>query len=107
MQIKLMPRFALILGLATFAGCGNGGNSGSVDDFIKQLASAQCAWQFRCCTDAEIMQQEMGKYKDQATCEKFQELALEDLHYAEKLAVKEGRITVDNTQAQACLAAQS
>jgi hypothetical protein len=49
----------------------------------------------------------MGKYKDQATCEQFQELALQDVHYAEKLAVRQGRITVDSAQASACVAAAS
>ena len=53
------------------------------------------------------MLQEMGKYKDQATCVQFHELALEDAHYAEKLAVRQGRIKVDGAQASACLTAQN
>lgn len=92
---------------ALFAGgCGSGGNTGAVDDFISNLATAQCAWQFRCCTDAEIQQEEMGKFKDQATCVKFAELSLQNLHYAEKLAVRQGRIVVDSSQASACVAAE-
>ena len=106
MKLELMT--GITLAAAVVAGCGNGGgNTGAVDDFIKNLATAQCAWQFRCCTDAEIQQQEMGKFTDQATCVQFAELSLEDLHYAEKLAVRQGRITVDATQAQACIAEQN
>ncbi|HEX6838894.1 MAG TPA: hypothetical protein VF334_20085 [Polyangia bacterium] len=103
MKTKLMTGITLA---AALAGCGNGGNTGAVDDFITNLATAQCAWEFRCCTDAEIMQQEMGKFADQATCVQFAELGLENLHYAEKLAVKQGRITVDSAQATACIAEQ-
>ena len=103
MKTKLMTGITLA---AAFAGCGNGGNTGAVDDFVKNLATAQCAWEFRCCTDAEIMQQEMGKFADQATCVQFAELALQNLHYGEKLAVKEGRIVVDSAQASACIAQQ-
>lgn len=107
MKTQLMTGITLAaLGLGA-AGCGSGGDTGAVDDFVKAMAQAECAWEFHCCTDAEIQQQEMGKYKDQATCEQFQELALQDLHYAERLAVKQGRITVDSSQSQACVAATS
>ena len=103
MKITLMTGIAAA---AVLAGCGSGGNTGAVDDFIKSYATAQCAWQFRCCTDAEITQQEMGKFTDQATCVQFAELALQNTHYAEKLAVREGRISVDSAQASACVAEQ-
>ncbi len=98
-----------LLGLAAacalVAGCGSP-DTGAVDKFIKSLAAAKCSWEFRCCTDAEIQQQEMGKYRDEATCEQFQQLALEDTMYAERLAVRQSRVTVDGTQADACVAAQ-
>src|SRR4051812_42108089 len=103
MKTKLMTGITFAVALT---GCGSGGNTGAVDDFVKSYATAQCAWEFRCCTDAEIMQQEMGKFTDQATCVQFKELALQNLHYAEKLAVRESRISVDSAQASACVAAQ-
>ena len=107
MKTTLMTGITLALAAVGASSCGSGGNVGAVDDFIKSLAQAQCSWEFKCCTDAEIQQQEMGKYKDQATCVQFQELALQNLHYAERLAVRQGRISVDSTQAAACVAAAS
>ncbi len=104
MKIELMTGITLVA--ATVAGCGNGGNTGAVDDYIKSLATAQCAWEFRCCTDAEIQQQEMGKFKDQATCVQYAELQLQNQHYIDKLAVRQGRVTVDSAQATACIAEQ-
>ena len=78
----------IVITLAAAAtGCGSGGNPGAVDNFIHDLAVAECAWEFRCCTDAEIMQQEMGKFADQATCVQFKELALLNIHYSERLAL--------------------
>jgi len=104
MNIKLMTVITLA---AAAAGCGSGGNPGAVDDFVHNLAVAECAWEFKCCTDAEIMQEEMGKFADQATCVQFKELALQNVHYAERLAAKENRISVDSAQASACVSAQS
>jgi hypothetical protein len=97
----------IVILAAAATGCGSGGNPGAVDNFIHDLAVAECAWEFRCCTDAEIMQQEMGKFADQATCVQFKELALLNIHYSERLAAKENRISVDGTQASACVMAQS
>jgi hypothetical protein len=70
------------------------------------LAAARCAWEFRCCTDAEIGQQEGGKYTDEATCELYQQLALESTMYADRVAVRESRSAVDGAQAALCVAAQ-
>jgi hypothetical protein len=84
-------------------GCGSPG-TGAVDSYINSVAQASCDWEFRCCTAAEIMQQEMTKFKDAATCLKFRELKLEDQLYAERLAVHQGRIKVDDKQVQLCLA---
>jgi hypothetical protein len=95
----------LALGALVAAGCGSP-DPGSVDKFIESLAAAQCSWEFRCCTDAEIMQQEMGKFKDEATCKQFHELALQNTMYSERLAVRQSRVTVDSAQADACVAAQ-
>jgi hypothetical protein len=101
-----MGRGALLLfTLSAVTGCGSP-DTGAVDKFVKALAAAQCSWEFRCCTDAEITQQEMGKFKDEATCEQFHQLALENTMYAERLAVHQSRVSVDGTQADACVAAQ-
>jgi hypothetical protein len=99
-----MSRYILSLACALFvAGCGNADTS-SVDNYIKQMAQATCQWQYRCCTDAEIKLQEGTKYMDEPTCEKFAQLALTDSMALEKLGVKQGRIHVDQQQAQACIA---
>ena len=86
-------------------GCGSP-STGSVDSFITSYAQALCDWQFKCCTAAEIMQQVGTKYKDSMSCLQFQQLTLEDQLYAERLAVRQGRIKVDGTQASACLSEQ-
>jgi hypothetical protein len=104
--IMTLPRASLVACALGLFGCGSP-DTGAVDNYVKSLAAAQCQWEFRCCTDAEIMQQEMNKFKDEATCEQFRQLALEDTLYAERLAVRQGRIRVDSTQAKACLDAQS
>jgi hypothetical protein len=101
MKTKLMSR-ALVACLAALGGCGSPSTS-SVDNYIKAIAAAQCAWEFRCCTDAEIMQREMSKFKDQTACQQFKELSLENVLYLESLAVREGRVTVDQTNADACV----
>jgi len=96
------------LGLACvllITGCG--GDTGPVDDFIQKLAQAECQWEFRCCTDAEIMQKEMMKFSDEATCEKFAVLALTEGLSLSKLGVKQGRLAVDKAAADACVAAQA
>jgi hypothetical protein len=86
--------------------CACGTDTSSVDNYIKQLAQAQCQWEFRCCTDAEIKQQEMGKFSDEATCEKFAQLALEDAMYIGRLGVRQGRMKIDDKMASACIAKQ-
>jgi hypothetical protein len=86
---------------------GCGGDTGPVDDFIQKLAQAQCQWEFRCCTDAEIMQKEMMKFSDEATCEKFAVLALQEALDLDKLGVKQGRLAVDKASADACVAEQN
>jgi hypothetical protein len=98
MKAKLI---LIVVTAALAAGCG-GPNAGAVDNFIKAMAQAQCAWEFRCCTDAEIRQKEMMKFKDEATCVQFAQLALEDEYYAQRLAVRQGRIKVDTGKASAC-----
>jgi hypothetical protein len=70
----MRPTFCLLL--ASFSACGT--DTSSVDHYIQQLAQAQCQWEFRCCTDAEIKVRDMMKYSDEASCEKYTQLALED-----------------------------
>jgi hypothetical protein len=87
------------------SGCG--GDTGAVDDFISKMAQAQCQWQYRCCTDAEIKQQTMGKYMDEPTCEKFAQLALQQQFDLQRLGVSQGRLTVDKAAVDACVAEQA
>src|SRR5437016_2198325 len=96
----MRPTFCLLA--ASLAACGT--DTGSVDHFIQQLAQAECQGEFRCCTDAEIKVRDQMKYADEATCEKFAQLALEDAMYLGRLGVKQGRGKVDGTQASACIA---
>src|SRR5690349_9017102 len=56
---------------ALLVGCGGddsggGGGTIAIDDLGSRLATASCAKQFACCTDAEIMAQYMGiEYNDE------------------------------------------
>jgi hypothetical protein len=104
MTMAARSRWLVASAALVVAGCGNP-DPGSVDSYINSLAVESCRWEFRCCTDAEITQQEMGKFKDEATCVKFRELSMQTTLYAERLAVRQGRIKVDNDNANACLAA--
>lgn len=101
--MKKIAHCLLVMCAAVIGGCGSP-DTAAVDDYIRRLAAAQCQWEFRCCTDAQIEQREMGKFKDQATCEEFRQLALEYTTSDERLAVRQGRLSVDRAQADACLA---
>ncbi len=94
-------RKSLALVLFAVAGCGN--NTGAVDDFIHTVAQQQCEWEFRCCTDAEIMTRDGTKYADQDSCVPYQALTLMDQLYVDRLAVSEGRLRVDSQAASDCL----
>jgi hypothetical protein len=84
------------------AACGGNDTSG-LDNFIKNMSQALCQWEFRCCTDAEIMQIEMGKFTDEATCEKFANLKLTDEFALTRLGIQQGRIKIDTGLAQMCV----
>src|SRR5579863_10128113 len=99
MHKKLSP----LLCLMAF-GCGSTPSTDSVDQFLNNMATQQCAWEFRCCTDAEIMVQDGHKFSTQADCVPYHLLALEDQQYVSRLAVKEGRLKLDDAKAAACLA---
>ena len=96
----MRPTFCLLV--ASLSACGT--DTGPVDDFIHRLSQAQCQWEFRCCTDAEIKVRDMMKYSDEATCEKYTQLQLLDTMYLARLGVKQGRAKVDGTMADACIA---
>jgi hypothetical protein len=74
-----------------------------VELFIASMATQQCSWEFRCCTDAEIKAQDGHKFSTQNDCVPYKQLALEDQLYIDKLAVQQGRIKLDDAKAQACL----
>ncbi len=94
----------LILGVAAIGGCGDSVSTGQVDQFIQTMAQQSCDWEFRCCTDPEIASLDGSKFTTQDRCNQYRALALEDQLYIDRLAVKEGRLRVDNTKATACLA---
>jgi hypothetical protein len=99
-----MKRTSLALFCLALSGCGAPSTDG-VDQFVANFATLQCAWEFRCCTDGEIKTAHGGKYATQADCVSYYELGEEDPQYIDRLAVRQGRLKVDNTKAQACLAA--
>jgi len=84
------------------AACGDNSTK-PVDDFITAVATAQCSWEFRCCTDPEIKQMDGHKFANMDDCVPYRTLALEDQLFLERLAAKEGRLKVDVDKAQACL----
>lgn len=98
-----MRTIFLGLGVLLIAGCGSDG-TGNVDSFITEMASEQCGWEFRCCTDPEIKQLDGLKYATMADCVPYKTLALENTLYLDRLAAKEGRLRVDTTRAAACIA---
>ncbi|MDB4970048.1 MAG: hypothetical protein JWN44_5737 [Myxococcales bacterium] len=91
----------ILLGLA-FSACGSDG-TGAIDSFIEDVATEQCSWQFRCCTDAEIKVQDGHKFADQSSCVPYRRLALKDQLYMTRLAAHQGRLRLDGAKSQACL----
>lgn len=94
--------FLSLFALALLPACGS--KTSNIDDFVQKVAEQQCAWEFRCCTDTEIMTQEGRKYMDQAACVPYRELSLQDELYIDRLAANQNRIRLDSKQADACLA---
>ncbi|HEY2517976.1 MAG TPA: hypothetical protein VGI39_44200 [Polyangiaceae bacterium] len=76
----------------------------ALNNFLQQEAQATCAWEFKCCTDAEIKTEADGKYTTQQGCLDYQQLGQEDSVYLARLAVSEGRLKVDGAHASACIA---
>jgi hypothetical protein len=98
-----MKNTALALSLFAISGCG-APSTDSVDQFLTNLATQQCAWEFHCCTDPEIKTKTGGAYATQADCIAHKQLGQLDGQYIDRLAVRQGRIKLDDTKAQACLA---
>jgi hypothetical protein len=94
--------YSFVCAALAVAGCGS--DSSGVDSFIESIAKQQCAWEYRCCTDAEIKKQEGNRYMSQDACEPYHELSLQTELYANRLAVKQGHLKIDKKQADACLA---
>ncbi len=104
---EIMKNLGLMLVLAgslsAAAGCGSGGDVSRVDDFIEKMATAQCAWEFRCCTDPEITRLDGRKFADATGCVPYRTLALQTTLFLHRLAASEGRLSVDSAQADACI----
>ena len=92
----------LLLVAVPLAGCGSN-NPGAVTDFITAMATQQCAWEFRCCTDPEIKTLDGRKFTGMDDCVPYRTLALENTLFLDRLAAREGRLRVDGDAAAACL----
>jgi len=93
--------FALVA-VGGVAGCGN--NTGDVDSFISNVATEQCAWEFRCCKDAEIKQQDGRRFTNMDDCVPYHKLQLQNQWYLDRLAASQGRLKVNTDHAAACIA---
>jgi hypothetical protein len=93
----------LILASLILPACGSD-NSAGIDDFIESIATQQCSWEFRCCTDAEIKAQDGRKFTAQNDCVPYRQLSLQDELYSSMLAAHQGRLRLDRTKSRACLA---
>jgi hypothetical protein len=99
-----MKKTIFALCCTALAGCGSGEPStATVDSFITNIATQQCAWEFRCCTDAELKTDVGTKFMSQDACVPYFELPWQDELYAERLAVRQGRLKLDDKQAAACI----
>ncbi len=93
----------LVLCSLLLAACGSD-DSSSIDDFVTAIATQQCSWEFRCCTDAEIQAQDSHKFSTESDCVPYHKLALQDELYSNLLAAHQGRLRLDHDKSQACLA---
>ena len=94
---------ALVLACSlVLSACGSDNTSG-IDDFIRNIATQQCDWEFRCCTDAEIKAQDGRKFTSQDDCVPYRQLALQDELYSSLLAARQGRMRLDHDHAHACM----
>jgi len=98
-----MKPIALLFCSLALSACGSDNTSG-IDDFIESIATQECSWEFRCCTDAEIKAQDGRKFMSQDECLPYRRLSLQDSLYSNMLAARQGRMRLDHDKAQACLA---
>jgi hypothetical protein len=84
------------------AACGSNA-VGDVDQLIGAMATQSCAWEFRCCTDPEIAQQDGHRFQTEEECVPYRTLALQNQLFLARLAAKQGRIRVDGAHRDACL----
>ncbi|HEY2743673.1 MAG TPA: hypothetical protein VGL86_03585, partial [Polyangia bacterium] len=98
-----MTRILLLCSFVLLPACGSD-NTDGIDDFIESIATQQCSWEYRCCTDAEIKVHDGSKFTTQDACVPYHKLALEDELYTSLLAARQGRMRLDHTQEKACLA---
>ena len=98
-----MRRTSLLICSLLLPACGSDGTA-AIDSFIQDVATQQCAWEFRCCTDGEIKTQDGRKFADQNGCVPYRQLSLEDELYTSRLAARQGRLRIDDKKAQACIA---
>jgi hypothetical protein len=108
-EVDVMKRFVVC---ALLVGCGGGGGTTELDNLGLELATTNCAKQFDCCTDAEIMQQYMGitingqPITTEDRCVEFTNAIFTGLavpHYQDSIAM--GRIEYDGEAAADCIAA--
>ena len=105
--LSALTAFSSLSGCSSSSSSSPNVDTSQVDSFIQSMAQAQCAWEYNCCKDAEIKALEGSKYTTKEACLPYQQLTEEDALYLERLAVREGRITVDTTHAAACLSQQT
>jgi hypothetical protein len=82
-----------------------GAKIATITELVTATAKAWCAWEFRCCTAAQITQQNEMRYKTEAECLPFKELELRPQVAVARLTISERRAELDEEAATACVAA--
>lgn len=85
-------------------GADAGAPAAAVDDFIDSLARAMCAWQFRCCSLAEIDAISTSTYLTEADCVPPTVISLHTWFGDARASVTENRMALDPASAAACIA---
>jgi len=73
------------------------------DDFIADVAGGICSWLFRCCDLRNIDVLSMSHYLTEADCVLAQQQLLAGNYSESRLAMKDGRVTIDASLAAACV----
>lgn len=81
-----------------------GAPAAAVDDFIDSLARAMCAWQFRCCSLAEIDSISASTYLTEADCVPQTVISLHTWFGDARASVTENRMALNPASAAACIA---